>query len=296
MSTVVSSLPGLAELDENAPDTGSQRWRLVITPPRSLSLPNFRELIEAREVFNRFAQRDITLRYRQTALGVAWVVLQPLLGAGILSFVFGRVAKLPTGGIPPLLYTFAGLIAWTAFSNVVNRGSTSLIGNSSLVSRVYFPRMVIPISTAGSTVCDFAVSTVFLGIMLGVYGVAPGAAIALTPLWLLLVLCLAAGVALIASSLMVSYRDIGYIVPFLLQILMFASPVAYSVGALPAKYHIFFEVNPITWLLADMRWSLLGQPRPGVMFLALSAVVPLLALLVGAMVFEKRERGFADFI
>lgn len=276
-----------------APSAGQ---RIVITPPRRVPLPQLAHLIEAREVLFRFAHRDITLRYRQTALGVVWVVLQPLLGAGVLSIVFGGVAKLPTGGVPPLLYTFAGLVAWNAFSGVVNRGSTSLISNAGLVSKVYFPRMLIPISTAGSAICDFMVSFAFLGVLLGIYGVTPGPAIVLTPVWLLLVLCLAAGLALITSSLMVSFRDINYIVPFLLQILLYASPVAYSTGAIPHKYALFFEVNPLTWLLGDMRWSLINQPRPGGQFLVLSVVVPLLVLLIGSLVFEKRERGFADFI
>jgi lipopolysaccharide transport system permease protein len=288
--------PG-TEIEDSPKGLSSENhWRIVITPPGRLALPHPRDLFEAREVFLRFAQRDITLRYRQTALGIAWVVLQPLLGAGVLSFVFGRVAKLPTGGVPPLVFTFAGLMAWNAFSNVVNRGSTSLIRNSSLVSKVYFPRMVLPISTTGSTTCDFLVSLAFLGILLGVYGIVPGLAILLLPIWLMLIFCLATGVALVTSSLMVSYRDIAYIVPFLLQLLLFASPVAYSVGALPQNYHVFFQINPMTWLLADMRWSLLHLPQPGASTLLLSATVPLAVLFVGSMVFERRERGFADFI
>lgn len=288
--------PGREFEDSSKDLSGEHQWRIVITPPGRLALPRPRDLLDAREVFFRFAQRDITLRYRQTALGIAWVVLQPLLGAGVLSFIFGSVAKLPTGGVPPLVFAFTGFLAWNAFSNVVNRGSTSLVSNSNLVSKVYFPRMLIPMSTTGSTACDFLVSLAFLGILLGVYGIVPGLAILLVPVWLVLIFCLAAGVALVTSSLMVTYRDIAYIVPFLLQILMFASPVGYSVAALPHNYHVFFQINPMTWLLADMRWSLLHQPQPGVSTLLLSAIVPLAVLFVGSMVFEKRERGIADFI
>jgi lipopolysaccharide transport system permease protein len=280
---------GTSELSE-------PRWHVVITPPHRLVLPNPRTLLEAREVLFRFAQRDITLRYRQTALGVVWVVLQPLLGAGVLSFVFARVARLPTGGIPPLLYTFVGLMVWNAFSGVLNRGSNSLVANTGLVSKVYFPRMLIPISTAGSVTCDFFVSLLFLGVLLGIYGVVPGLPILFTPVWLLLTLCLAEGLALIASSLMVSYRDVAYVIPFVLQILLFASPVAYSLGSLPGAYHPFFQLNPLTWLLEGMRWSLVHQPKPAGPYLALSVVVPLTVLFVGAAVFEKRERGLADVI
>jgi lipopolysaccharide transport system permease protein len=225
-----------------------------------------------------------------------WVVLQPLLGAGVLSFVFGSVAKLPTGGIPPFLFTFVGLMAWNVFSGVVSRGSGSLIGNAGLVSKVYFPRMLVPLSTAGSSICDFVVSLVFLGILLGLYGVAPGPAIALVPVWLVLILCLAGGFALLTSSLMVSYRDVSYIVPFLLQILLFASPIAYSTGSVPGRDRILYQIDPLTWLLNDVRWSVVNQPRPDPLYLLLSVIVPLAVLLIGALVFEKRERGFADFI
>lgn len=270
--------------------------RVVITPPRRVPLPNVRRLFEAREVLFRFAGRDITLRYRQTALGAIWVIVQPLLGAGVLSFVFDRVAKLSTNGVPPLLYTFAGMLAWNAFQGVVSRGTASLISNASLVAKVYFPRMLIPLATAGSTICDFFVALAFFGVLLGVYGVAPTAAFALAPVWLLLTLCFAAGIALVTSSLMVSFRDIGYVVPFALQLLLYASPVAYAVGAIPARYRIFYDINPLTWLLDDMRWSVVHQPRPSGLYLLLSIVVPLAVLFVGSLVFEKRERGFADFI
>lgn len=269
---------------------------MVIAPRPRWCLPELNELLDAREVLYRFAQRDITLRYRQTALGVVWVVLQPLLGAGVLSFVFGRVARLSTNGVPVLLYTFAGMTAWNVFSGVTNRGSTSLVSHSGLLAKLYFPRILIPLSTAGAAVCDFGVSVCFLGILMAIYGVAPGPAILLTPLWLLLTLALAAGIGLTASSLIARYRDIGYVVPFVLQILLFASPVAYSVAATPVKYHTFFAVNPMTWLLEGMRWSLIGQPRPSALYLCLSATVPLTALLTGCVFFQSRERSLADLI
>jgi lipopolysaccharide transport system permease protein len=294
--TEPTSLAGAADSTNAGEPSVPTHHRVVIVPPPRLPLPQIRNLFESREVLFRFAQRDITLRYRQTALGVVWVVLQPLLGAGVLSFVFGSVAKLPTGGIPPLLYTFVGLMGWNVFNGVVGRGSGSLIGNAGLVSKIYFPRMLIPISTAGSTICDFFVSFAFLGVLLGIYGVAPGPAILLAPIWLLLILCLAAGVAMVTSSLMVSFRDVAYVVPFLLQILLYASPVAYSLGSVPGKYRIFYQLNPMTWLLGDVRWSLVHQPRPDGLDLVLSVIVPLAVLFVGSLVFEKRERGFADFI
>lgn len=282
--------------DTDGPRAPARRARIVITPPRRWSLPSLSRLWEAREVVIRFAARDITLRYRQTALGVIWVVLQPLLAAGVLSFVFGRVAKLPSGGVPPIVFTFAGLLIWNVVSGIVSRGSTSLIANANLVSKVFFPRMLVPIATAGSVSLDFAVSVAFMGILLGIYGIAPGIAVVLLPVWLLLAICLAAGVALVTSALMVSYRDVQYVVPFVLQILLYASPVAYSLGKVPPHYRVFYAINPLSWLLDDVRWSLLREPRPGDGILLLSLVVPLAVLFLGSFIFQQMERGFADVI
>ncbi len=277
--------------------TGPRRpVRIVIAAPRRWALPDLGRLWEAREVLFRFASRDITLRYRQTALGVLWVILQPLLGAGVLTFVFSSVAKLPSGGVPPILYTFAGLLLFNLMNSVISRGSISLVQNSSLVSKVYFPRLLVPLSTAGSALLDFAVSLVFMAILLAAYGIAPGFAVVLIPVWPLLTICLSAGIAFIASALTVSYRDVQYIIPFVLQIILYASPVAYSLGKISPHYRLIYDLNPMTWLLDDIRWSLLHQPQPSATILALSVFVPLATLLVGSFVFQQMERGFADVI
>jgi lipopolysaccharide transport system permease protein len=274
----------------------ARQTRIVIAAPRRWSLPDLARLWEAREVLLRFSRRDITLRYRQTALGVIWVILQPLLAAGVLTFVFSSVAKLPSGGVPPILYTFAGLLLYNLMNSVISRGSNSLISNSSLVSKVYFPRLLVPLSTAGSALLDFVVSLLFMAVLLAIYGVAPGFAVVLVPVWLLLTVCLAAGVAFMASALTVSYRDVQYIIPFLLQLVLYASPVAYSIGKISPHYRLLYDLNPLTWLLDDIRWSLLHQPQPSTPILTLSVVVPLVLLLFGSFVFQTLERGFADII
>jgi lipopolysaccharide transport system permease protein len=273
-----------------------RQLRIVITPPHRWALPNVGRLWEGREILVRFAARDITLRYRQTALGVIWVVLQPLLAAGVLTFVFSSVAKLPSGGVPPILYTFAGMLVFNLTSSVVTRGSLSLVANASLVSKVFFPRLLVPLSTAGSALLDFVVSLGFMAILLAIYGVLPGLAVVLVPVWLFLTLCLAAGVAFVTSALTVNYRDVQYVTPFLLQITLYASPVAYSLGKISPHYRIIYDLNPMTWLLGDMRWSVLHQPMPSPIILALSVAVPLAVLLGGSLVFQKMERGFADTI
>jgi lipopolysaccharide transport system permease protein len=270
--------------------------RIVITPPRAWALPSVARLWEGREILARFAARDITLRYRQTALGLIWVILQPLLGAGVLTFVFSSVAKLPSGGVPPIVYTFAGLLVFNLTSSMITRGSNSLVANSGLVSKVFFPRLLVPLSTAGSALLDFMVSLGFMAILLVIYGVTPGLAVLLVPVWLLLTVCLAAGVVFVTSALTVQYRDVAYVTPFLLQIALYASPVAYSIGKISPHYRILYDLNPMTWLLADMRWSLLHQPMPSAIILALSVALPLTVLLAGSLVFQKMERGFADYI
>jgi lipopolysaccharide transport system permease protein len=270
--------------------------RIVITPPGRISLPKLGQLWEAREVLYRFGARDITLRYRQTALGVVWVVLQPLLTAGVFTLVFGRVAKLPSGGVPYFIFSFAGLLAWNIFSGIVTRSSNSLVSNASLVSKVYFPRILVPLASAYSVLVDFLVSLALLVALLVAYGINPGWAVVLSPIWVVMVVLLSSGCGLISSSLMVRYRDVQYVVPFLLQFLLYASPVAYSVSAVPAKYRLFYDANPLSWILQEFRWSFLHQPAPPNWQIALSIVLPISVFLGGTFIFEQMERGFADVI
>jgi lipopolysaccharide transport system permease protein len=270
--------------------------RVVIVPPGRWPLPRVRNLWEGREVFLRFGGRDVTLRYRQTLLGVTWVVLQPLLAAGIFSVVFGKVAKLSSDGVPYFIFSYAGLLGWNMFSTIVTRGSQSLVNNSALVSKIFFPRMLIPFSTACSACVDLSVSFGLLIVLWFSFGVHPGIALLLFPVWVVLIMMMALGIGCVTSALMVRYRDIQYIVPFVLQLLLYASPIAYSINSVPKSYRLFFDINPLSWLTTDMRWSLLDQPQPSAVYLILSVVVPIAVLFVGAMIFEKMERGFADVI
>lgn len=269
---------------------------IVITPPGRFSLPKLPQLWEGREVLYRFGARDVTLRYRQTALGVVWVILQPLLTAAIFTLVFNRVAHLPSGGVPYLVFVFTGLLVWNLFNGIVSRASASLVANRDLVSKVFFPRMLVPLATSYSTIVDYFVSVAFLAVLLIGYGINPGIAIVLAPIWTVMVILLAAGIGLVAAALMVRYRDVGYVVPFALQFLLYASPVAYSASAVPEKYRVIYDINPLTWLLSEYRWSFLHQPAPPGWQIALSIVVPVLCFLAGAVIFEQMERGFADVI
>ena len=195
----------------------------VIGPPGPLHLPRWSELWEAREVLWRFGQRDILLRYRQTLIGVAWVILQPIVTAGVFALVFGRVAQLPTGGIPYFLFGYVGTLLWTVFASTVNRAAGSLVSNQALVSKVFFPRLLVPLSTCVSVLVDFLVALVIGFGLLWWFGVWPGWAILTIPVWVTLCVALAMGIGLAAAAIMVRYRDIAYVLPWAVQTLLYAS-------------------------------------------------------------------------
>lgn len=268
----------------------------VITPSRRFALPPWGELWEAREVALRFGQRDIVLRYRQTLIGVAWVLLQPLLAAGILSIVFGSVAKLPSGGVPYFLFSYMSMLIWTVFSNVVGRAAPSLVANQALVSKVFFPRMMVPISTVMSVLIDFAVGLLLGVVLLLVYGVNPGWPALLAPFWLVTVVLSALGIGLAASAWMVKYRDVQYVLPWLLQVGLYATPVAYAATAVPSRFQALVLVNPLSWMVDGFRWSTLGTAAPPLWQALGSAAFGIACFSAGAVIFQRHERAFADLI
>jgi len=225
-----------------------------------------------------------------------WVILQPLLSAGIFALVFGRVAGLPSGGVPYFAFSFAGMLAWNMISGVIGRGATALVSYQALVSKVYFPRIMVPLSMICSAFVDFTVAFCMMIVLLFVYRVNPGWPIVLTPLWVISALLFAGGIGTACSALMVRYRDIQYIVPVVLQLLLYATPVAYSVGAVPERYRLFFDISPVFWIIQDFHWSLLGTSRPPTWQIAGSVGAAILIFFAGALIFEQMERGFADFI
>ena len=269
---------------------------IVITPPGRFAFPKITELWEAREVLYRFGARDVTLRYRQTFLGVAWVVLQPLITALIFTLVFGKVAHLSSGGLPYLVFSFVGLLAWNLFNNIVTRAQQSLVLTRDLVSKVFFPRMLVPLAVIYASLVDLAVSTAFLVVLLVIYGISPGWWVFLYPLWVLMVVTLASAVGLATSALTVRYRDVNYFVPFFLQFLLFASPIAYSVSNIHSQYRWIYDINPLVWLLQEFQWALVHQPAPPAWEIVMSIVLPIGLFVVSAMIFEQMERGFADVI
>ncbi|WP_454729804.1 ABC transporter permease [Cellulosimicrobium protaetiae] len=270
--------------------------RTVITPPGRLNLPSWRELWSAREVAVRLALRDVIVRYRQTIFGITWVIAQPLVSAGIFTIVFGEIAGLSTGKIPTFLFTLAGMLAWNLFNGALGRASGSMVGNQSLVQKVFFPRLLVPISSLASVVLDFLVALALAVVLLFVYGINPGWAVLLLPVWVLLILLIGTGLGLAAAAYMVKYRDVGYVLPWLVQILLYASPVAYALSSVPENLRWLFDLNPVTWFLEGFRWSLLGTDFPPTWQVVALVVAAPLIFLAGTLVFQKNEREFADFI
>jgi lipopolysaccharide transport system permease protein len=269
----------------------------VIEPTRGWVAVNWPELWRFRELVFILALRDIQVRYKQTALGAAWAVLQPLMTTMVFALFFGRLAGLDqrTGGTSYFLYVFAGLLPWLFFANSVTSGGKSMVANSHLVSKVYFPRLVIPLGTMGAGLVDFAVSLVVLAVMMAANGVHPSWQLALAPVIFIGLLLLTAGVGSLLAALTVSYRDFQHLVPFAVQIWMFITPVIYPSTIIPARWRWLYMLNPMAGLVDGFRSAFLAVPADWFALgqaLALSAAV----FLAGVTYFRSVERRFADVV
>jgi lipopolysaccharide transport system permease protein len=274
---------------------------LSIRPPSGWQALDLREVWQFRDLLFSLAARDVKLRYRQTALGALWVLLQPLLGAGILSFVFNRLAALPTSGVPPILFSYVGMLGFTLFSSTLSKASTSLVGNSQLISKVYFPRLILPLSAVLSSLVDFGVGLLMLLVLMAIYHVTPTAALLSVPLWLGLILLLSLGSGLFFSAVMVTYRDVQYVLPVLVSFLTFASPIAYSISFVIAKMpsgtrSLYFFLNPLASLLEALRHSLLGSGEVPWNYVGLASLLALGTFVFGVLSFRQMEERFADVI
>ena len=255
------------------------------------------ELWRYRDLWLTLALRDVKLRYRQTALGVAWVVLLPLLASGIFTLVFGVVAGLPSDGSPYFLFVFAGYLGWNAFQNTLQRCGISLIGNTALVTKVYFPRIILPAASVLASLLDFAIGVVLLELVLLVRGEAPSiASLAMIPLFMLLLQLVALGAWFISAALSVKFRDVQYVVPFLIQLLLYASPVAYGITAVPRPLRRFYLLNPIAPLLDGLRSVLLGRGDVHWVAIGASALASMTLLAAGTLFFLYQDRQYADVI
>jgi len=274
----------------------SQRPTLVIQPTKGWVAPNIRELWKYRDLLWILIERDLKLLYKQTALGAIWVVLQPLIAAAIFAVIFGRVAKLPSDGAPYLLFVFCGLTVWTYFSQALQRAGNSLVRNSQLVSKVYFPRLIIPLAHTLGAIVDFVVILAVLLVLMGTYGYTPSLRLLVLPAFLLLMISTATGIALWFSALSVKYRDCGYALPYFVQVWMYASPVIYPVSMVPARWQPLFALNPAVGFIEGFRWAVLGRSAINTHILGITIIMSVLALMTGLFFFRRAERRFADII
>ena len=269
---------------------------VTLQPSSGWGFPDLRELWAYRELLYFLVLRDIKVRYRQTFLGGLWAVIQPLALAAAFTLVFGEVAGVPTGGVPYPLFAYTALVPWTLFSSVLATASGSLVGGANLVSKVYFPRIIVPLASAASFLLDFAIGLVLLALMMIYYAIAPSIALLLLPFFSAMAFLSAFAVGLWLSALNVRYRDIRYAVPFLLQFLLFASPLGYPVTEIHGPARILYAINPVTGIAEGFRWVVLGLAPPPLVYLIGPTLGTFVLLVTGILYFRKSERSFADLI
>lgn len=285
------SAPAPARESVQLPDEPVVRIR----PSGRWAALNLRDLWAYRELLYFLAWRDVKVRYKQTLLGVAWVVIQPLLPMLVFTFIFGRVVRVPSDGIPYHLFAFAGLVPWMFFSGSITRSGNSLVGSSNLITKVYFPRLVIPIAAVVAALLDFAIGFGLLAALIAWHGVAPSWQLLLLPVLVLLTGMLALGIGMWASALNVKYRDVGYVLPFLVQLGMFMTPIIYPTSIIPERWRWLLDLNPMSGIIEGYRASLFGRPIDWAT-LAISTGITLVLLVWAAYVFRRMEKEFADVV
>jgi lipopolysaccharide transport system permease protein len=269
---------------------------IVIRPQRQQLAESLRELWEYRDLLWLLTVRQVSVRYKQTVIGVAWVLLQPLAAMAIFTIIFGYFAKLSTNGLPYPVFAYSALIMWNLFSEGLSRAGTSLIADEKLITKVYFPRLIIPLSAVGSAWIDFAVSLFVLLPLTLIYGLHPTVSLFLLPVAMILTMILSAGVGMMMAALNVRYRDFQYTIPFVLQVWLYASPVVYSTQIVPESVRSIYYLNPMVGLIELSRYAVTGQGTVDVQGLGISAVAAIVLFALGSTVFRWVERSFADFI
>lgn len=284
------------QADNGAEPLAARVPTLRIQPSSGWRSLGLHELWTHRELVYFFVWRDLKVRYKQTALGAGWAILQPLATMAVFSLFFGRLARMPSDGIPYPVFSYAALVPWMFFVNALTQGSNSLVGNSHLLTKVYFPRLALPITTLVAGAVDFALSFVGLVALITYYGIPLTMKVLFLPAFLLLAIVTSLGVALWLAAVNVQFRDVRHTVPFLTQFWMFATPIAYPSSLLPEPWRTLFALNPMVGVVEGFRWALLGaQTAPGSM-VAVSSAVAIVLLVTGALYFRRMERTFADIV
>jgi lipopolysaccharide transport system permease protein len=278
------------------PNTEKPKWHLRIARSSGWSGLNLRELWAYRDLFGILAMRDVRLRYKQTFLGVVWVLIQPLLTSGIFAIIFGVLGGLPSDGKPYFLFAFAGALPWTLFAQSLQRAGSSLVSSREMISKIYFPRLILPVSSSVAVLVDFIIALLMLLGLLLIFRQPLSISLLALPVLILVNLIVAIGVSLWISAFSVYYRDFVYALPFLIQAWMYASPVAYSISLIPEPWRPLYALNPMVGVILGFRWALLGEANFSWLTLAVSIITGLILFVSGAMVFRRVERSFADVI
>jgi lipopolysaccharide transport system permease protein len=269
---------------------------VVIEPPARWEALRLGEVWAYRELLYFLTWRDVKVRYKQTAIGAAWAVLQPLLAMVVFSIVFGVLMRVPSDGLPYPVFAYVALLPWTFFSTALTRASASLVNDAALITKVYFPRLLLPVSAVLAMTLDFSIAFVLLLAMMAWYGIVPGMALLTLPLFLMLAFLTALGCGLWLAALNVRYRDIAHVTPFLIQIWFFLTPVAYPASIVPERWRALYGLNPMTGVVEGFRWALLDAPAPPEATMAISTAVVALLFVGGLFFFRRMEHAFADVV
>jgi len=268
----------------------------LIDPPRRWEALDLRELWKFRELLYLLSWRDIKVRYKQTVIGGAWAILQPFLTMVVFSIIFGQLLKVPSDGVPYPVFSYAALLPWNFFAGALTRSGNSLIADANLISKVYFPRLILPLSAVLSLILDFAIAFVILLVMMFFYHIVPGIAVLTLPLFLVLALMTALACGVWLSAVNIKYRDVAYVIPFLTQFWLFVTPVAYPSTIIPEPWRVFYGLNPMAGVVEGFRWALLGQENPAWDLISVSVLVVLALLVSGLFYFRRMEHEFADVV
>jgi lipopolysaccharide transport system permease protein len=269
---------------------------LVIKPKKGWQLIDFKGLIEYRDLFYFLISRDIKVRYKQTVLGGLWAIIQPFFLMVVFTLFFGQLAKVPSDGIAYPIFNYSAMVAWTYLASAVSSSGNSLVQESALVSKVYFPRLIAPLAPVIAFLLDFAIAFIILIGMMLYYRIYPTVMAVLLPLLVVVMMLTASGVGMFLAALNAKYRDIRYTIPFLVQFWMFASPVVYPVSMIPAKYHLIYAINPMAGVIEGFRSALLGTVAFPTEMVLISSSVSIILFIIGALYFRRTERFFADVI
>lgn len=267
-----------------------------IRPKKGRQLIDFKELKEYRDLFYLLVAREVKVRYKQTVLGGLWAIIQPFFSMIVFTLFFGQLAKLPSDGVPYPIFNFTAMVAWTYFANAIAGSGNSLVGNTQLLSKVYFPRIIIPLTPVLAGLLDFSIAFVMLIGMMFYFGIYPTPTIFLLPFLVVLMMFIATGVGTFLAALNAKYRDIRYAIPFLVQLWMFASPVVYSTSMMPQKYRLIYALNPMVGVIEGFRSTLLGTVAFPTQAVLISASSSLVLFVIGISYFKQMERYFADVV